>query len=71
MENITKKIYFHMEKGAQLRELEDDAAAKGFDTERIRFLGYEVEMEVAIYKDGTNKVLSIMGVDVSDKNITI
>ena len=71
MDRFKTNIYFHMEKGANLWEIEDQAKQQGFTTDRLRFLGYEVEMEVEIFKDGSNQVVSIMGVDVSDKKISI
>lgn len=69
--SFKKTIYFHMEKGEQIWELENQAKSKGFNSERLRYLGYEVEMVVEIFEDGTNKVISIQGVDVSDKEIKI
>lgn len=71
MKSFKDKIYFHMEKGEQIWGLEERAKSQDFDTQRLRYLGYEVEMEVEIFEDGTNRVLSIMGVDVTDKCIRI
>lgn len=76
MKSFRKKIYFHMDKDGQIWDIEKQAESQGFSTERLRFLGYEVEMEIEIYEDGTNKILSITSsngqkIDVSDKEIAI
>lgn len=70
MKSMKETIYFHREK-AENWELEDKATAAGFSTERIPYIGYETEIEIEIFEDGTNKVLSINGIDVSDRGITI
>lgn len=63
-------IYFHREKSENW-EIENMANQFGFATERIPHIGYETEIKIEILKDGTNKVLSINGIDVSDKGISI
>ena len=48
------------------------AKSKGFMcTEDLAYLGYEVNFEVEIFEDCTNKVLKINGIDVSSLNIKL
>lgn len=75
-EKIIEEVHFYMQRGEQIRELEEHAKEKGFNTERLHSLGYEVPFEVEIYPDGTNKVIAITSsngekIDVSDKGISI
>ena len=70
IDGMITTIYFHREK-SENREIKDMANRFGFATERIPYIGNETEIEIKIFKDGTNKVLSINGIDVSDKNISI
>lgn len=76
MSSFRKKIYFHMEKGEQIHEIENQAKSLGFHTESLRWIGYEVEMEIEIFESGANKVLTITSstgekIDVSDKGISL
>lgn len=70
MKSIKEKIYFHREKEDNL-DLEEKLEKKNFYTEDILYLGSEIEVKVELFEDGTNKVLSFQGVDISDKNISI
>lgn len=70
MKSIKETICFHRGKEENWG-LEDRAKALGFSTERIPYIGYETEIEIEVFEDGTNKVLSINGIDVSDKGISI
>ncbi len=70
MESMKETIYFHREKSENW-ELENKATQLGFAIERIPYIGDDTEIEIEIFKDGTNKVLSINGINVSDKGISI
>ena len=70
MKSIKKTIYFHREKEDN-NEIYCDMQDNGFKTDNIFYLGYEVEMEIELFEDGTNKVLSINGKNVSQLNISI
>ena len=70
MKSIEEKIYFHREKEDNW-DLEEKLEKKKFNTENILCLGSEIEVKVELFEDGTNKVISFQGVDVSDKNISI
>lgn len=70
MDSIKKRIYLHREKEDNY-SLHLDLKEKGFNTENIDYLGYEIELGIEFFKDGTNRVISIEGIDVSDKDISI
>ena len=70
MKSIKEKIYFHREKEDNW-DLEKKLEKKKFNTENIPWLGLEIEVKIELFEDGTNKVISLQGVDVSDKNISI
>ena len=70
MKSIKQKIYFHREKEDNW-DLEEKLEKKKFNTDNILYLGSEIEVEVELFEDGTNKVVSFEGIDVSDKNISI
>lgn len=70
MKSIKQKIYFHREKEDNW-DLEKKLEKKKFNTDNILYLGSEIEVEVEIFEDGTNKVIFFEGIDVSDKNISI
>lgn len=70
MKSIKQKIYFHREKEDNW-DLEDKLEKKKFNTDNILYLGSEITVEVELFEDGTNKVISFEGIDVSDKNISI
>ena len=70
MKSIKQKIYFHREKEDNW-DLEEKLEKKKFNTDNILYLGSEIEVEVELFEDGTNKVISFEGIDVSDKNIAI
>jgi hypothetical protein len=71
VKSFREKIYFHRDKEDNW-DLEDKAERLGFKEPReLAFLGYEVEMEVEVSDTSKHRVLSIQGVDVSDKNIFI
>ena len=73
MDSFRAKLHLRGGVNDQNWIIETQAKRKKFNIEQLHFLGlgYELEMEIEIYKDGTNKVISIMGVDVSDKIISI
>ena len=70
MKSIKQKIYFHREKEDNW-DLEEKLEKKKFNTDNILYLGSEIEVEVELFEEGTNKVVSFEGIDVSDKNISI
>ena len=70
MKSFKKKVYFHREKEENW-DIEEESISRGFDTENILWLGADVEMTVEIREDGTNKVLSVQGKDVSNLDIFI
>ena len=70
MKRFKKKVYFHREKEENW-DIEEESISRGFDTENILWLGSDVEMTVEIREDGTNKVLSVQGKDVSNLDIFI
>lgn len=70
MKSIKEKIYFHREKEDNW-DLESKLKEKHFNAENILYLGAEVECKVDLFEDGTNKLLELNGVDISDKNISI
>lgn len=70
MKSIKQKIYFHREKEDNW-DLEEKLEKKKFNTDNILYLGSEISLEVELFEDGTNKVVSFEGIDVSDKNISI
>lgn len=71
MKSFIETIYFNREKEENW-DIEERAENKGFEnSEKMGYLGYEVEMEVEVREDLNHKVLKINGIDVSDKGITI
>lgn len=70
LKSIKQKIYFYREKEDNW-DLEEKLEKKKFNTDNILYLGSEIEVEVELFEDGTNKVISFEGIDVSDKNISI
>lgn len=70
MKSIKQTIYFHREKEDNY-EVYDTMEANHFKTDNIMWLGSEVAMEVELFEDGSNKVLSINGKGISKLNISI
>lgn len=70
MKSIKEDIYFNREKEDNW-ELEKKLEKKHFNTDNILYLGYEIQIKVELMEDGTNRVLELEGVDISDKNISI
>ena len=72
MKSFKETIYFHREKEDNW-EIVEEAVQLGFtnDTRDFLYIGYEVEMEINVCENGEVKVLSINGVDVSDKEICV
>lgn len=71
MKTFKETIYFNREKEDNW-EIVDQAMELGFKNARnLPHLGYELKMEVLVSEDGKNKVLTINGVDVSDKEIYV
>lgn len=69
MKTFKETIYFHREKEENW-DIEEKAHEKGFSNSKdIVYLGYEVEMEALVSEDLKHKILSINGIDVSDKEI--
>lgn len=71
MKSFKKKIYVNGSKEDNW-SLVEKADKLGFkNTDNFKYLGYEVNFEVELFEDGSNKVLKINGINVSDKNINI
>ena len=70
MKSFKKKVY-KKKKKEENWDIEEESISRGFDAENILWLGSEVEMTVEIREDGTNKVLSVQGKDVSNLDIFI
>jgi hypothetical protein len=71
MKSFIEKVFIHSNKEDNF-ELEDRAEDLGFRTAKeFLYIGYEICFETELFEDGTNKVLKINGIDVSDKNISI
>lgn len=70
LKSFTETIYLNRQK-EENHAIEFRAKELGFNTENILFLGYEVEMEVEIFEDGTVKILKVNGIDVADKCIDL
>lgn len=70
MRSIQENISFNREKEDNL-DLESKLKKENFNTEQILYLGYDINMKVELMEDGTNRVLELEGVDISDKNISI
>lgn len=71
MKSFEETIYFHREKEENW-DIIEKAEELGFENANdLDYLAYEVGMEVLICEDGNNKVLTINGVDVSDKEIYV
>lgn len=70
MKSFKKKVYFHREKEENW-DIEEESISRGFDAENILWLGSDVEMAVEIREDGTNRILSVQGKDVSNLDIFI
>ena len=72
MKSFKETIYFNREKEENFGIVEE-AVQLGFtnDTRDFLYIGYEVEMEINVCENGEVKVLSINGVDVSDKEICV
>lgn len=71
MKSIIEEVYIHQDKESNF-EVQEKADEQGFNnTDKLLYLGYEVEFEVEIFEDSSNRVLKINGIDVSDKNIKL
>lgn len=71
MKTFKETIHFNREKEDNW-DIVDQAMELGFKNARdLSYLGYELKMEVLVCEDGKNKVLTINGVDVSDKEIYV
>ena len=70
MKSFKKKVYFHREKEENW-DIEEESISRGFDGENILRQGSGVEMAVRNREEGTNKVLSVQGKDVSNLDIFI
>lgn len=71
MKSFIHKVHAHSTKESNW-DVSDKAEEMGFENpDKLKYLAYEVEFEVEVFEDSTNKVLKIRGIDVSDKNISI
>jgi hypothetical protein len=71
MKSFIENIYINRDKESNW-DLEDKAKELGFkNIDNLIYTGMEVCFETEFFEDGTNKVLSIDGIDVSEKNISI
>lgn len=71
MKSFVEIIDFHRDKEDNW-DIEERAEQLGFEnSEDLVYLGYDVDMKVQINEDGSNRVLMINDIDVSDKNIVI
>jgi len=70
MKSIKETIYLHRNKEKNW-ELEDRCEELHFETKTIPYIGYEITVEIEIFENGHNRVLSINGIDISEKNIQI
>ena len=72
MKTFKETIYFNREKEENWGIVEE-AVQLGFtnNTRDFLYIGYEVGMEINVCENGEVKVLSINGVDVSDKEICV
>lgn len=53
-------------------EIENEAQKLNYkNTDKLKYLGYEIGLKIEINELSENKILEINGIDVSDKNITI
>lgn len=71
MKSFKKKVYFHRDKenNWELITQAEELNFKG--TKELSYLGYEIEFEVEIFEDGSNKVLAIDGKDATGLNLSI
>ena len=72
MKTFKEMIYFNREKEENW-DIMDKAKRLEFkgDIKNLSYLGYGIEMEVEISEDCKSKILSVNGVDISDKEIYI
>lgn len=71
MKSFTTTLGFNREKEENW-DIEEKAQKKGFSNTRdLLYLGYDVDMKVKVFEDGSHKVLSINGKDVSSLGIQI
>jgi hypothetical protein len=71
MKSFKETIYFHREKEDNWG-IRDKAEELGFKCDKqLSYLGYDVEMEIEIFEDGSNKVLKIDGKDISMLDISV
>jgi hypothetical protein len=71
LNSFKKKIYFHRDKEDNW-ELVTQAEELNFKgTKELSYLGYEIEFEVEIFEDGSNRVLAIDGKDVAGLDLSI
>jgi len=71
MKSFKETVYFNRGKEENW-DIEKKGEKLGFeDSSGLVYLGYEIGMEVEVREDLRHKVLTIEGVDVSDKEIYI
>lgn len=71
MKSFIENIYINRDKESNW-SLESKAEELGFkNTDKLAYTGYEVCFKTEFFEDGTNRVLSIDGIDVSEKNISL
>lgn len=75
MKSFVTNAYLHSSK-EDMREIQDEAKENKVVTDeealqKLLYIGYEVEFEIEVFEDGTNKILKIDGIDVSDKGLEL
>jgi hypothetical protein len=71
MDSFRDLIYLNRDKHEN-RNISEEALKRNYSKSAdLLYLGYEVVMLIEIFEDGTNKVLEINNIDVSDKDISI
>lgn len=71
VKSFEEDIYFHREREENWN-IQDKAEEVGFrNTKDLRYFGEELELKVEVREDMKHKIISINGVNVSDKEIYI
>ena len=71
MKSFKTKIFIHRDTENNWNIISNAERLNFQNPDYLKYLGYEVYFEVEIFEDGTNKVLSINNIDVSNLNINI
>lgn len=71
VKSFEEDIYFHRDKEDNW-DIRDKAEKKSFkNASDLRWLGLELELRIEVREDSKHKILSVNGVDVSDKEICV